>query len=164
MAHHSRSADPVRPALRRAAAASLVGLLAAACSPIKSTHGVFISQDKLEAIEPGETRRAEVRDSLGTPSTRAPFKGGIWYYIGQQRRRIAFLAPEITKRQVVAITFTEADVVKQVARIDLSDGKELVYVDDKTPTAGHDMTILKQLLGNLGRFSGQEKKRGRGGR
>jgi hypothetical protein len=36
------------------------------------------------------------------------------------------------------------------------DGKKVVFVDRTTPTAGQRITILQQLIGNLGRFAPEE--------
>ncbi len=41
---------------------------------------------------------------------------------------------------------------------DLADGKDISMVSRITPTAGKEMTILEQIMGNVGRFSGPRQE------
>jgi outer membrane protein assembly factor BamE (lipoprotein component of BamABCDE complex) len=58
---------------------------------------------------------------------------------------------------VIYIAFDAADRVESIGTLDLDDGKKIVFVDRTTPTAGQRITILQQLIGNLGRFAPQEQ-------
>ena len=44
--------------------------------------------------------------------------------------------------------------------VTMEDTQEVVPVARETPTAGDDVTIMKQLFGNLGRFETPSQKPG----
>ena len=55
-------------------------------------------------------------------------------------------------RDIVAIAFDPAtEQVASVNKYSLKDGKVFALNDRETPTRGREMTILEQLLGNVGR-------------
>ena len=63
---------------------------------------------------------------------------------------------------MVAVDFNEAGVVSDVRRMELSDGKVVNYVSRKTPSPGKELSILEQLVGNVGRFGTGGLKPGQG--
>src|SRR3546814_5371353 len=83
--------------------------------------------------------------------TRFPYT--TWYYIGQKTERQAFYKPETIERKVVYINFEPTGVVKSIGTLDLEDGSKVAYVTRETPTAGQRITLVKQLIGNIGRFN-----------
>ena len=68
--------------------------------------------------------------------------------------RFAFLDPEILERNVLVVRFDERGIVQRVEHLDKNDGREVQIVDRKTPTRGKELTVIEQLLGNVGRFGG----------
>ena len=77
--------------------------------------------------------------------------------------RVAFLDPEILERKILVVRFDKQGVVQQVEHLDKQDGRDVQIVDRKTPTRGKELTILKQLLGNVGKFAGPEVDDGSAG-
>lgn len=138
------------------AAAILAGGLLSGCSPTISNHGHIPDPELMKEIRIGKTTENQVRNLLGTPSTVAPFDKKAWYYIGDRTSQIAFLDPEILKREVVIIHFDDKGVVRQVEKLNKKDGRDVQLVERKTPTRGKELTILEQLIGNIGRFGGSE--------
>ena len=65
--------------------------------------------------------------------------------------------PDILDQKVVAISFDDAGRVKNIRTYGLEDAREIEPVARTTPTGGREITVLEQLVGNLGRFSGKEK-------
>ena len=49
--------------------------------------------------------------------------------------------------------FDEAGIVDSIGRLNKEDGKQIEYVNRETETAGQKISILQQLLGNVGRFN-----------
>jgi len=125
----------------------------AACSPQVATHGNLVDPDALAKIEPGRSDQATVLSLLGAPSTLGNFDEPTWYYIGQRTERQAFYRPETIERRVVYIDFEPTGAVKSIGALDLEDGQKIAYVTRETPTAGQRVTLMKQLIGNIGRFS-----------
>ncbi len=82
------------------------------------------------------------------------FKGESWYYISEKTETKAFLPPKKTSRKVVIIRFNKQGIVKEIKAIGLKEARDIRMVERITPTAGQEMTILKQVFGNIGRFEG----------
>ncbi len=130
----------------------------AACSPIVAVHGNVVESDRLSAIQEGVSRKADVTDLLGSPSAIGTFDANAWYYIGQKTEKLAFFAPTITERTVVAVRFDDSGVVREIGQLDLDAGEEIGMVSRSTPTAGKDLSFIEQMMGNVGRFSGTKKQ------
>lgn len=135
------------------ALALVLALAATACAPIVNTRGNMVEAERLARIQPGKSTADDVLDILGTPTSVGAFDTRSWYYIGQVTERTAFFTPEVVDRKVVSIQFQPNGVVKDVRQIDRAAEKDLEMVDRATPTAGHDMGFLEQLLGNVGKFN-----------
>jgi outer membrane protein assembly factor BamE (lipoprotein component of BamABCDE complex) len=145
-------------ALILAVAVAVVGTGLAACDPDVHTRGNLASASALEEIRVGQSSRAQVASALGTPSTTSLFdKQETWFYIGAQTQQYAIWPTEELSRQVVAITFDKQGIIESVKLLDKDDGTQLAVVDRTTPTAGRELNIIQQLLGNIGRFSPSPK-------
>ncbi|WP_207478956.1 outer membrane protein assembly factor BamE [Arenibaculum pallidiluteum] len=139
--------------LRNATALGLLGLALAACSPTVNTRGNLAEADRLQQIQPGVSTRDQVAALLGSPSSTSTFDRNTWYYIGQRTEQTAFFNPEIIERKVIQIRFDDTGRVQEMKQLDASDGHEVALVERRTPTAGRELGILEQILGNVGRFN-----------
>ncbi|NBC33352.1 MAG: outer membrane protein assembly factor BamE [Alphaproteobacteria bacterium] len=126
-----------------------------ACSPVVETRGFLVDDERLAGIEPGRTTAREVVGRLGTPTSVAPFDDRTWYYIGQRTEKVAFFAPEVTERRILVMQFDETGMLQEMDELSEEDGQTVALVDRETPTLGRRMTFLEQVIGNLGRFEGQ---------
>jgi len=138
-----------------AAAALCIGI--AACSPRLDTRGYQFDPDTLSQIVPGTHTRDDVTEILGSPSSTALLDSEVWYYIGNQTETFAFFEPKVTERQVVTINFDSNGVVSTIDAFGLERSRKFDFVERETPTTGSQITLLDQLLGNLGRFNKQGK-------
>lgn len=137
-------------------AALVVAGALAACSPRITTHGHVPDPEALDRIRPGVHNELEVAQFLGTPSTTVLFGEPTWLYITERTEAYAFLEPEVVDQRVVAIAFNDAGVVTQVDQYVLEDGILVDPVTRTTPTYGKQLGLLEQLVGNIGRFAGQD--------
>ena len=131
-------------------------LAVSACTPMVETHGNLISESKVAKIHPAISTRAEVASIWGPPTTIAPFDPNVWYYIGETTSQKGVFEAEVIKRQTIRVTFGPDDLVEQVAALDATSGKEIAFIDRKTPTAGKEFTAFQQFIGNLGKFNTNE--------
>jgi outer membrane protein assembly factor BamE (lipoprotein component of BamABCDE complex) len=141
---------------RRAAYAALaaVVLSTAACAPMTSYSGFQAIESDPKDVKVGTDTKSTVRGKLGSPSTTSTFDPNIWFYMNQVKERVAFRKPRVVARNVTAITFNkETEQVESVNNYTLKDGKVIAYNGRETPTRGRELTILEQLLGNVGRGS-----------
>jgi outer membrane protein assembly factor BamE (lipoprotein component of BamABCDE complex) len=151
----------------KSSVSTLIGTLAAfaaaatigACSSRIDQRGNLPDPDLLANIEVGHINKQGVQETLGTPSSIGLFDQETWYYISQRTEKVAFFEPSVIDRKVIVIKFDPRGVVSEMTTLGLEDSREVQIVERKTPTAGQEIGILKQLLGNVGRFEG----RGKGG-
>ena len=134
-----------------AAALIALPLGAGACAPITSKHGFQALDVKPTDLKVGEDTKSTVLERLGSPSVRSTFDPNLWFYISQSVNEVAFYKPRVTRREVVAVAFDPDEKVKTIDRLTLKDGKVIAFNGRKTPTRGRELTILEQLLGNVGR-------------
>ena len=149
--------------------AALVGAVAlAGCNPTLRTHGYRYSDGDVPEFTPGEDTQASVLAALGNPSTQGVFEQDTWYYITSTREYLAYLRPDTRSRRIIAVRFEDDGTVAAVDEYGLEDGRVIALVDRETPTRGRELTILEQLLGNVGRlpseqFSGEQNLPGGAG-
>lgn len=130
-----------------------VALSVVACSPRIDSRGNLPDPDKLAEIKPGKHSRGDVAEILGSPSSIGVFDQETWYYISKRTEAVAFFEPEVAERQVIIVRFNKKGVVTGVETLGLEQGHGVDPVDRETPTAGAELTIMQQLLGNMGRFN-----------
>jgi outer membrane protein assembly factor BamE (lipoprotein component of BamABCDE complex) len=137
-------------------AASAALLLLSACAEQVSTHGQILRTATVEDVKPGVATKRDVRAILGSPTSVAPFDTSVWYYISQVKVQEAFFKAETAQQQVLIMHFDGADVVDSIGVRGEEDSEEILLVSRETPTAGHKLTFLEQLIGNVGRFTKEE--------
>lgn len=137
--------------------AGLAVLALSGCESGVTVRGNMPDPDIASQIQPGVHTREDVSSLLGSPSTISTFEDRKWYYIGQKTSQFAFFKPEILERDVLVVSFDEDGRVAETRSYDLADARQIDPVDRITPTEGKDLTILQQLLGNIGRFGGNEE-------
>jgi len=141
---------------RRAAYAIVAASLlsTAACAPITSYSGFQAIESDPKDVKVGTDTKSTVRGRLGSPSATSTFDPNVWFYMNQVKQRVAFRKPTVISRNVTAITFNkENEQVESVNNYTLKDGKVIAFNGRETPTRGRELTILEQILGNVGRGS-----------
>jgi outer membrane protein assembly factor BamE (lipoprotein component of BamABCDE complex) len=129
-----------------------------ACSPIIQQEGNVPDPDQVVQINPGVDDKNRVMQLLGSPSAVSTFEDHTWYYISRRTEQMAFLDPTVTEQEVLAINFDPNNIVDNMKIYGLQNGRMVEAVQRVTPTHGNDLTIVQQLLGNLGRFNSSSKK------
>ncbi|MEJ6790430.1 outer membrane protein assembly factor BamE [Brevundimonas sp. BR2-1] len=126
--------------------------LTAACAPVIGQNGFQAIDAKPADIVAGTDTKQTVLTKLGTPSTTSTFeRDNVWYYISQVTEKYTYNRPQVTQRSVTEITFNDAGQVSAVNNLGLEDGRVVAMNGRETPTRGRQLTILEQLLGNVGR-------------
>lgn len=129
------------------------GLALGACVPQVSNHGYRLDEAALAQIEPGRTTRDQVLQLLGSPSALTTFDGSVWYYVSQRSERMSFYQEEVVNQDVVSVTFDDLGTVVGIDRHGLEQAHEVSFVDRETPTAGSELSVFEQFIGNIGRFN-----------
>ena len=127
-------------------------VLTAACAPVVGQNGFQAIDAKPTDIVAGTDTKQTVLARLGTPSTTSTFeRDNVWYYISQVTEKYTYNRPQVTQRTVTEITFNDAGQVAGVRTLGLDDGRQIAMNGRETPTRGRQLTIIEQLLGNVGR-------------
>jgi outer membrane protein assembly factor BamE (lipoprotein component of BamABCDE complex) len=142
--------------LSRLALIGLVGLglagTLAACAPLRETRGYQAIDHKPQDMKVNVDTKSTVLEALGSPSAVSTFDPNVWYYISQNAATVGYHKSHITKRNVISITFNkESEKVVAVNDYTLKDGKLIAYNTRETPTRGRELSVIEQLLGNVGR-------------
>lgn len=135
--------------------AGCLGLLLAlgACAPQYENHGYVPPEDQLEQVVVGSDTKETVAAKIGVPTSAGVLNDDSYYYVKMRKRALGFLAPKEIDREVVAISFSESGVVQNVERFGLEQGQVVPLSRRVTSSAVQDKSFLRQLMGNLGRFS-----------
>ncbi len=145
--------------MKRVAGLALVAMLGGAisgCSAEIKNHGYAPDDELLAGISAGQDTRGSVRRKIGRPSSTGVFTDTGWYYVSTTVEHYMYNAPKVSERRVVAIQFGANDVVADVSVYGVEDGRIIDLQTRTTPTHGRKLTILQQLLGNLGSLTGEQ--------
>ena len=124
--------------------------LAGCLTPTVDYQGYSADSIAPKEVKPGEDTRSSVIAQLGSPSTKGVFDENTWIYMSAKRERLAFYIPKVKERSVVAIKFSDDDFVDEVLVYDQDDGAVISYAARETETGGRQLSLIEQLLGNVG--------------
>ncbi|MFN3823695.1 MAG: outer membrane protein assembly factor BamE [Pseudorhodobacter sp.] len=127
--------------------------LVVACGPIIRNHGYIPSDDDLARLEVGVDTRDSVAAVVGRPSAAGLLNDDGWYYVQSRWRHYGPAAPREIDRQLVAISFNQRGVVENIERFTLEDGRVVPLSRRVTETNIKGVSVIGQLLGNLGVFN-----------
>lgn len=130
-------------------AATGLALLLGACEPIVAQRGNLLTDLQLASLQPGEMRRLDVLNALGTPTASGTFDDTAWYYIGSVTERMGVFKPEIVQQRVVKLRFDDTGTLAEIEEIDLDQAQNVEMVGRITPTRGREFSFLEQVLGNI---------------
>ena len=140
----------MRTALFLALGVSVAAL--AACEAQLDTRGNLPDPEVVLQVQPGIDNRQQVAELLGSPSTMGTFDDKTWYYISKKTKRYGFLEPQVLDQEVLIVKFDDAGTVSDMKLLGIEDAHQVVPNPNETPTSGRELTVLQQLLGNVGRF------------
>jgi outer membrane protein assembly factor BamE (lipoprotein component of BamABCDE complex) len=146
--------------MRRTVLPVLVGALIplAACETIVDQRGFSPTPGSVEKLEVGSQSREDVVRLIGSPSAVATFNPNVWYYISQKQETWAFTKPVMLEQDVLQLNFNDSGRLQAMKKYDLSEARDIAMVSRITPTAGKELTVLEQIMGNVGRFSGPRQE------
>lgn len=136
----------------RLAGTVAIGVLLIGCTEVVSTHGYAPPQEELADLAVGQDTKGSVRRKIGRPGLSGVFTDDGWYYVSTTVGRKTYHEPRVIDRRVVAITFDENETVAAVNEYGLEDGRIVDLETRTTPTRGRELTVLQQVLGNIGQI------------
>ncbi len=137
-------------------AALLCLAITASCTALYKNHGYVPSDDEVAELVVGVDSRATVDDVIGPPTAYGVREGGDYYYIRSRIRTYGMFKPEVVDRQVLAISFDDADTLANIERFDLADGHVVPLSRRVTDSSVVSNGFIRQLLGNIGNIDPSE--------
>jgi len=127
-------------------------VLTTACARLENGHGYVPEPSSLQSIVVGRDTKTIVNLTIGQPGTRGIVDDLGWYYVRSDYERFLWRAPVEVDRQVVAITFDETGVVRNVERFGLEEGQVVVLSRRVTDSNTQGIGLLTQVFGNIGQL------------
>lgn len=124
----------------------------AACDATFDNHGYVPPADALSQIQIGASRDAVIA-AIGTPGAAGVMREEAWLYTAYRIRNFGFRAPQITERQLIAISFDGNGRVRNIEEFGLADGRVVELSRRVTTSSVREVTFFGQLLGNFGRIN-----------
>jgi outer membrane protein assembly factor BamE (lipoprotein component of BamABCDE complex) len=125
----------------------------AGCTGKEYLRGNMPLESQWNKITVQQTTQGEVLNYIGSPTTVATFGQNIWYYISQRKTQTAFFKPKIESLKVHIVIFGNNNIVQDKQILNEQDLIKIAYNSDETGTFGHDISVIQQLLGNIGKFN-----------
>jgi outer membrane protein assembly factor BamE (lipoprotein component of BamABCDE complex) len=148
----ARSVHATCHLLRRQGLMLVLAGSVAACAAVYRNHGYVPAEEDLALIEVGKDTRETVGQKIGRPSTSGLLNDVGWFYVQSRYKHVGPREPKEIDRQVLAVTFTEAGVVDNIARYGLEDGKVVEISRRVTEPNVKGLSFIQQILGSFGRF------------
>jgi outer membrane protein assembly factor BamE (lipoprotein component of BamABCDE complex) len=121
--------------------------------PPPQLRGNKVDAEHLKELTPGVSTKADVTAVIGSPTAHDSFDDNVWLYISEvTQQRIGRTLGELDQN-VVVLRFDDKGVLRDVGKLDQSDGLPVSVVARTTPSPGTEASFLQQLLGNIGRFN-----------
>lgn len=127
--------------------------LLAGCATLEDRHGYIPDAELLNDVQVGRDTKETVTRILGAPGTEGIVDDRGWYYVRSDYERFLWRAPVEVDREVLAVTFDEADRVSNIERFGLQDGQVVALERRVTDSNTQGISFLRQLFSNLGNFN-----------
>ena len=124
----------------------------AACSATFNNHGYFPPPEDLAEVNIGDSREA-VAEAIGTPGSAGVMRDEAWFYTAYRVRNYAYRAPQITERQILAVSFDGQGRVSNIEDFGLEDGQIVQLSRRVTTSSVREISFLAQILSNFGRIN-----------
>lgn len=127
--------------------------LLSACGTQTRNFGYAPTAAQLSDLTVGLDTRDSVADAVGSPSSAGVMGDDMFLYVAQEVERYGFREPRILRRDVVALSFDDGGVLRDVERLGLEDGNVVAYTRAATDAPTEGVGLLRQLGSNLGRIA-----------
>ena len=130
----------------------IIFVLNACSSDVFISHcGNMPSEERISQVQKGQTKD-EVSEILGTPSSIVTLDQNTWIYMSSEIKKVAFLKPKETNRDILTIRFNEYNQVAEIERLNKDRGQEIEINTNATETAGNHPGFFEKYFGGVGQF------------
>jgi outer membrane protein assembly factor BamE (lipoprotein component of BamABCDE complex) len=109
-----------------------------------------------DVLQEGVTSKERVLKIMGSPTLISDFDSEVWIYYSEDVKNFLFFKPEITERNVLVIKFNDAQIIKEMKKINFADeAKKLNFVSNYTAVDSHKAGFFKSIFSNVGQIKTQ---------
>ena len=123
-----------------------------ACGPTYRNHGYVPPQKDLDQIVVGIDTLSNVEETLGGSGSGSVLEDDALYFVRSRIRTVAMLEPEVIERNVVAVSFDDNGIVRNVEQFGLERGQIVSLTRRVTDSSVANKSFFRQLVGNIGQF------------
>ncbi|MGA9411807.1 MAG: outer membrane protein assembly factor BamE [Roseobacter sp.] len=123
-----------------------------ACGPTYRNHGYIPPKEDLDQIVVGVDTRDSVEETLGGAGSGSVLEDDALYFVRSRFRTVAMLEPEVIQRDVVAVSFDDNGIVRNVEQFGLERGQIVTLTRRVTDSSVANRSFFRQLVGNIGQF------------
>ncbi len=128
-------------------------LTLSACAGQYRNHGYMPPQDQIDALIVGVDTRADIIEAIGAPTTRGVDVENSIYYVRSRVHHRGYAKPEEIDREVLVLSFGKNQVLRNVERFGIEEGRLLMLEHRVTKFPGKDRGTLQQILASIGGFN-----------
>ena len=109
-----------------------------------------------DVLQEGVTSKERVLKIMGSPTLISDFDSEVWIYYSEDVKNFLFFKPEVTERNVLVIKFNDAQIIKEMKKINFADeAKKLNFVSNYTAVDSHKTGFFKSIFSNVGQIKTQ---------
>ncbi|WP_272915888.1 outer membrane protein assembly factor BamE [Aristophania vespae] len=149
--HHAKRMKRSRSALLLTAM-----LLTSGCAvfePPPIPRGSLVEKYEYKKLIPGTTTRDDVENLIGSPTVRGTFNDNAWYYVSLTKNLVPLGFPATDKQSVLVLNFDQSGILRDMHVLKRKDSIQVAMVSDETPTPGTEVSVIQELLGNVGKYN-----------
>ncbi len=137
-------------------------MLLAGCALPQEVEGNLPDPENVAQVEPGKSTKTDVTRLMGSPSSIGTFDKNTWFYASRRVERDTLGDKTLLEQRVYVVAFDDKGVVKDL-QTHLNDSQDVPMIARTTPAPGKELSFVEQLLGNFGKFTGGDSKKGGSG-
>ena len=128
-------------------------LVLVACGGQYRNHGYMPMKIDVDALVVGVDTREKIVELLGAPSIGGVVTDKAIYYVRSRVHHPGYMRPNEIGREVLVLSFGENQILRNVERFGIDQGKLVRLEHRVTKAIGGDRTILQEIIGSIGGFN-----------
>ena len=124
-----------------------------ACGGEYRNHGYMPMKVDVDALVIGVDTREEIVELLGTPSIDGAVTDQAIYYVRSRVQHRGYTRPNEIGREVLVLSFGKNQILRNVERFGIDQGKLVPLEHRVTQTLGGNRNIFQEIIGSIGGFN-----------
>ncbi|MXV44630.1 outer membrane protein assembly factor BamE [Saccharibacter sp. 17.LH.SD] len=116
-------------------------------------RGALIEKEDYSQLIPNTSTQSDTLGILGSPTTHSTFNDNTWIYISMTKDLVPLSHPAVATQNVLVLNFDNNGVLRKKTVLGRHDAIPVRMVNAVTPTPGTQISVIQELLGNVGRYN-----------